>query len=68
MGVFEVTIIHRCLLRPPTAVPAGPSNEATPMTAYQGFKGFSFVVLALMLAGIAYASYIAVTYWAGISV
>ena len=29
---------------------------------------FSHVVLALMLAGIVYASYIAVTYWTGISV
>jgi len=38
------------------------------MSAYQGFKVFSFVVLALMLAGIVYASYIAVTYWTGISV
>ena len=31
-------------------------------------KVFSHVVLALMLTGIAYASYIAVTYWTGISV
>ena len=38
------------------------------MTAYQGIKVFSHVVLALMLVGIAYASYIAVTYWTGISV
>ena len=38
------------------------------MTAYQGIKVFSHVVLALMLTGIAYASYIAVTYWTGISV
>lgn len=38
------------------------------MTAYQGFKAFSYVVLALILVGIVYASYIAVTYWTGISV
>jgi hypothetical protein len=38
------------------------------MTAYQGFRIFSHVVLGLMLAGIAYAVYIAVTYWTGISV
>jgi len=38
------------------------------MTAYHGLKAFSHVVLALMLIGIVYASYIAVTYWTGISV
>jgi hypothetical protein len=38
------------------------------MSAYQGFRWFSHVVLALMLAGIVYAAYIAVTYWTGISV
>jgi hypothetical protein len=38
------------------------------MSAYQGIKVFSHVVLALMLAGIVYAGYIAVTYWTGISV
>ncbi len=38
------------------------------MTAHKGFKIFSHVVLSLMLAGIAYAGYIAITYWTGISV
>ena len=38
------------------------------MTAYQGFRIFSHVVLGLMLVSIAYAAYIAVTYWTGISV
>jgi len=38
------------------------------MSAYQGFRVFSHVVLGLMSAGIAYAAYIAVTYWTGISV
>ena len=38
------------------------------MTAYQGFRIFSHVVLVLMSAGIVYAAYIAVTYWTGISV
>lgn len=38
------------------------------MTAYRSFKVFSYIVLALMLAGIAYASAIAVIYWTGISV
>lgn len=38
------------------------------MSAYQSVRLFSHVVLALMLAGIVYASYIAVTYWTGISV
>ena len=31
-------------------------------------KAVSFVVLALMAAGIVYAGWIAVTYWTGISV
>ncbi len=38
------------------------------MTAYQGFRIFSHVVLAMMLAGIAYAGTIAIVYWTGISV
>ena len=38
------------------------------MSAYQGFRLFSHVVIALMLAGIVYAAYIAITYWTGISV
>ncbi|MDR7150116.1 hypothetical protein J2W49_002074 [Hydrogenophaga palleronii] len=38
------------------------------MSAYQGIRIFSSVVLGLMGAGIAYAAYIAVTYWTGISV
>lgn len=38
------------------------------MTAHQGFKVFSHVVLATMLAGIAYACTIAIVYWTGISV
>ena len=38
------------------------------MTAYQGFRVFSHVVLGLMAAGIVYAAFIAVTYWTGISV
>jgi hypothetical protein len=42
--------------------------EGWPMTAYQGFKIFSYVVLGLMLAGIVYAATIAITYWTGISV
>ncbi len=38
------------------------------MSAYLGFRVFSHVVLGLMLAGVLYAAYIAVTYWTGISV
>jgi hypothetical protein len=38
------------------------------MSAYQGFRVFSHVVLGLMSAGIVYAAYIAITYWTGISV
>ena len=38
------------------------------MSAYRSFRIFSQVVLGLMVAGIIYAAYIAVTYWTGISV
>ena len=38
------------------------------MTAHQGIKIFSHVVLSLMLGGIAYAGIVAITYWTGISV
>lgn len=38
------------------------------MTAYQGFRIFSHVVLGLMSAGVVYAASIAITYWTGISV
>jgi hypothetical protein len=38
------------------------------MSAYQGFRMFSQVVLGLMSGGIVYAAYIAITYWTGISV
>lgn len=38
------------------------------MTVYRSLKVFSYVVLGLMLAGIAYASTISVIYWTGISV
>lgn len=38
------------------------------MTAYKGFRIFSHVVIGLMVIGIVYAAYIAVTYWTGISV
>ena len=38
------------------------------MSAYQGLRLFSYVVLGLMLVGIVYAAYIAITYWTGISV
>lgn len=31
-------------------------------------KAFSYVVLVLMVAGIVYATYIAIKYWTGISV
>ena len=60
--------INRCLLRLLTAFPTGFQVDAATMTAYQGFRIFSHVVLGLMSAGIAYAAYIAVTYWTGISV
>jgi len=36
--------------------------------AHHSLKVFSYVVLALMVVGIAYAAYISVTYWTGISV
>lgn len=52
----------------PTAFFAGQSADTASMTAYQAFKIFSHVVLAMMLAGIVYAGIIAVTYWTGISV
>ena len=38
------------------------------MSAYQGFRVFSHVVLGLMLVSALYAAYIAITYWTGISV
>lgn len=38
------------------------------MSAYQGFRIFSHVVLGLMSGDIVYAAYIAITYWTGISV
>ena len=38
------------------------------MTAYKGIRIFSNVVLAMMASGIAYAAYIAINYWTGISV
>lgn len=53
---------------PSTAARVGQPADAAPMTAHQGFKVFSHVVLALMLTAMAYASYIAVAYWTGISV
>ena len=53
---------------PPRAFAVEPIREALPMSAYQGIRIFSSVVLGLMGAGIAYAAYIAVTYWTGISV
>ena len=57
-----------CLLR---LLRAGVSRlrvDAPPMTAYQGFRIFSHVVLGLMSAGVVYAAWIAITYWTGISV
>ena len=38
------------------------------MTPYRSLKAFSYVVLGLMLVGIAYAGTISVIYWTGISV
>lgn len=35
---------------------------------HRSFRWFSYLVLALMGSGIAYASYIGVAYWAGIGV
>lgn len=43
-------------------------GAALPMSAYRGLRWFSHVVLGLMVAGIVYAAYIAITYWTGISV
>lgn len=53
---------HVC---PPPAFFAGPSDDAAALTAYRAVKVFSHVVLAMMLGGILYASYIAVTYSTG---
>jgi hypothetical protein len=64
----DLSNIDRCLLHPPSAFSIGPSADASPMTAYQGFRVFSHIVLGLMSAGIVYAAYISVTYWTGISV
>lgn len=60
--------IHAWSKRPPLAWSAGQPDEHLPMTAHQGLKAFSHVVLAMLLAGIAYASTIAIIYWTGISV
>jgi hypothetical protein len=38
------------------------------MTAFRSLQIFSYVVLALMGAGIAYAGAVSVIYWTGISV
>lgn len=38
------------------------------MTAYRSLKVFSYVVLGLMLVGVAYASTMSVIHWTGISV
>ena len=35
---------------------------------HAALKAFSYVVLVLMVAGIVYATYIAIKYWTGISV
>lgn len=67
-GDAALSNIDRCLLHPLNAVSSGACVETWPMTAYQGFRIFSHVVLVLMSAGIVYAAYIAVTYWTGISV
>jgi hypothetical protein len=37
-------------------------------TSHGILRAVSFLVLALMLVGIAYAAYIAATYWTGIGV
>ena len=55
-------------LRQTIELPTVQLNEASSMTAYQGIRIFSNVVLAMMAAGTAYAAYIAITYWTGISV
>lgn len=54
--------------KPRLHAPSASSADGSLMNAYQGFRLFSHVVLALMCAGIVYAAYIAVTYWTGISV
>jgi hypothetical protein len=38
------------------------------MTAYRSLKLFSHVVLALMIAGMAYAGAMSIIHWTGISV
>ena len=68
MEVSELSNIRRCMSDPSSAIFIGRLADASPMTAYQGFKAFSYVVLGLMSAGVGYAAYIAVTYWTGISV
>ena len=60
--------IGPCLLRPSAAISTVASGDVSPMSAYQGFRIFSHVVLGMMVGGILYAAYIAVTYWTGISV
>ncbi len=60
--------IVKCLFHPPTAFSSVAPGDASPMSAYQGFRIFSHIVLGLMLGGIVYAATIAVTYWTGISV
>lgn len=42
--------------------------EVAPMTAFRSFQVFSYVVLGLMGAGIAYAGAVSIIYWTGISV
>ncbi len=37
-------------------------------TVHSALKSVSYVVLALMMAGIVYASYIGIKYWTGIAV
>ncbi len=63
-----LVIIERCALHPSAAISTVASGDVAPMSAYQSFRIFSHVVLGLMSGGIAYAAYIAVTYWTGISV
>ena len=60
--------LERCSLRPLTAFSSVALGDAPPMSAYQGLRMFSQVVLGLMSGGIVYAAYIAITYWTGISV
>lgn len=74
MYVTERTIeanfsnIATCFLRQNIVFLTVQLNEASPMTAYQGIRIFSHVVLGMMATGIAYAAYIAIAYWTGISV